>query len=146
MGDLLSGANETEYETATAIIGMAGRFPGACDVRGLWHNVAKGVRSIKGFTDEELLRAGLDRDMLASPTLVRAGSRSSTMSRISMPRSLAIHQVRQRRLIPSTGCFSSTLGLHWRTRATPLRALPGGLAFSRVRVRPPTSPITASPP
>ena len=37
-----------------AIIGMAGRFPGADDVEALWKNLCDGVESIRYFTDAEL--------------------------------------------------------------------------------------------
>ena len=37
-----------------AIIGMAGRFPGARDVGEFWKNLKAGVESISRFTAEEL--------------------------------------------------------------------------------------------
>lgn len=37
-----------------AIIGMAGRFPGAADVRTFWNNIKNGVESITHFAPEEL--------------------------------------------------------------------------------------------
>jgi len=37
-----------------AIIGMAGRFPGATDVERFWQNLVSGIESISRFTDEEL--------------------------------------------------------------------------------------------
>ena len=37
-----------------AIIGMAGRFPGARDVGQFWNNLLQGVESITHFTDEQL--------------------------------------------------------------------------------------------
>jgi amino acid adenylation domain-containing protein len=37
-----------------AIVGMAGRFPGAKNVQGFWENLKNGVESITRFTDEEL--------------------------------------------------------------------------------------------
>ncbi len=54
-----------------AIIGMAGRFPGAADVSTLWKNLCAGVESIRFFGPEELdpdLPPGLLRD----PAYVRA--------------------------------------------------------------------------
>ncbi|PON16458.1 hypothetical protein C2W62_18330 [Candidatus Entotheonella serta] len=41
-----------------AIIGMAGRFPGAHHVPALWQNLCNGVESLRPFTDEELRDAG----------------------------------------------------------------------------------------
>ena len=43
-----------------AIIGLAGRFPGAESVAEFWQNLKNGVDSIAFFTDEELAEAGLD--------------------------------------------------------------------------------------
>jgi acyl transferase domain-containing protein len=37
-----------------AIVGMAGRFPGASDVDQFWENIKNGVESISFFSDEEL--------------------------------------------------------------------------------------------
>ena len=45
-------------ETLVAIIGMAGRFPGAPDLDRFWSNIAGGVASMRRYTDEELLEAG----------------------------------------------------------------------------------------
>lgn len=57
-----------------AVIGMACRFPGAPDVAAFWQNLRGGVESIERFTDEELLAAGVDPSLLASPRYVRAGA------------------------------------------------------------------------
>ena len=43
-----------------AVIGMAGRFPGAKNLEQFWQNLCDGVESIKFFTDEELLAKGAD--------------------------------------------------------------------------------------
>ncbi len=40
--------------TGVAIIGMAGRFPGARDVAGFWRNLTSGVESISRFAIEDL--------------------------------------------------------------------------------------------
>jgi amino acid adenylation domain-containing protein len=37
-----------------AIIGMAGRFPGAANLRQLWDNLCRGVESVRFFSDAEL--------------------------------------------------------------------------------------------
>jgi amino acid adenylation domain-containing protein len=41
-------------EDAIAIIGIAGRFPGAADVDQFWHNIHNGVSSVSRFSDAEL--------------------------------------------------------------------------------------------
>src|SRR3569832_1613671 len=56
-----------------AVIGMAGRFPGAPTVARFWENLRNGVESIRFFTDEELLAAGISPGMLSQPTYVKAG-------------------------------------------------------------------------
>ena len=55
-----------------AIIGMAGRFPGAPDLDRFWQNLRDGVESIRFFTDEELIAAGVDPALLRHPNYVRA--------------------------------------------------------------------------
>ncbi len=57
---------------AIAIIGLAGRFPGARDIEQLWSNLAQGVESISFFTDEELRAAGVSAATLADPSYVKA--------------------------------------------------------------------------
>jgi amino acid adenylation domain-containing protein len=60
--------------TEIAIVGMAGRFPGARDLRELWHNLRQGAEAVRFPDDAELLARGLDAARLADPTWVRAVS------------------------------------------------------------------------
>ncbi|MGK3998768.1 type I polyketide synthase [Sorangium sp. So ce1024] len=55
-----------------AIIGMAGRFPGAPDVATLWRNLCAGVESVAVLSEDELLAAGVDPALIARPDYVRA--------------------------------------------------------------------------
>ena len=55
-----------------AIVGMAGRFPGAADLRQHWDNLRRGVEAITFFSDEELTAAGVDAGLLRNPRYVRA--------------------------------------------------------------------------
>jgi phthiocerol/phenolphthiocerol synthesis type-I polyketide synthase E len=55
-----------------AIIGMAGRFPGAKNVDEYWDNLSLGVESISFFSDEELLASGVDPAALTAPNYVKA--------------------------------------------------------------------------
>ncbi len=55
-----------------AVVGMAGRFPGAHDVDAFWRNLRGGVESIARITHEEALASGVDADLLARPDFVRA--------------------------------------------------------------------------
>ena len=54
-----------------AIIGMAGRFPGAPDIDRYWANLRDGVESIRPLTDEELLAAGVLQAELDDPSYVK---------------------------------------------------------------------------
>ncbi|MBU7586542.1 MAG: acyltransferase domain-containing protein [Nostoc sp. TH1S01] len=56
-----------------AIIGMAGRFPGAKNVAQFWQNLCNGVESISFFSDAELLASGVDPVDLRDPSYVKAG-------------------------------------------------------------------------
>ena len=57
---------------AIAIIGMAGRFPGARNLDEFWSNLKTGVESISFFADDEIEWSGLDADLLKDPRLVKA--------------------------------------------------------------------------
>ena len=59
--------------TAIAIVGMAGRFPGARNVTEFWQNLKNGVEAIRPFTDAELLAAGVSAEELAQPEYVKSG-------------------------------------------------------------------------
>ncbi|WKA26400.1 type I polyketide synthase [Bradyrhizobium roseum] len=63
---------ETTDETGIAIIGMAGRFPGAPNIDVLWKNLLGGIESIQVFSDEELKANGLSDDIIADPGYVKA--------------------------------------------------------------------------
>ncbi len=55
-----------------AIIGMAGRFPGAKTLKQFWQNLHDGVESITSFTSQELLQSGVEHTSLSDPEYVRA--------------------------------------------------------------------------
>jgi acyl transferase domain-containing protein/acyl carrier protein len=57
-----------------AIIGLAGRFPGAKNIEEFWQNLQNGVESVKFFSDEELLFAGVEPALLSQPNYVKAGA------------------------------------------------------------------------
>jgi acyl transferase domain-containing protein len=59
-------------EGAVAVVGLAGRFPGAKSVERFWENLRAGVESVRRFSNEELLAAGFPPELLADPKLVRA--------------------------------------------------------------------------
>ncbi len=56
-----------------AIIGMAGRFPGANNVNQLWKNLRKGINCLSRFSDDSLLKKGVKKEDLDIPNYVKAG-------------------------------------------------------------------------
>jgi phthiocerol/phenolphthiocerol synthesis type-I polyketide synthase E len=62
----------SDYSNAVAIVGMAGRFPGAADVEAFWRNLRAGVESIATLSDEQMRASGFDDEkVLRDPRLVR---------------------------------------------------------------------------
>jgi amino acid adenylation domain-containing protein/non-ribosomal peptide synthase protein (TIGR01720 family) len=55
-----------------AIIGLAGRFPGAPDAERFWRNLREGVESITVFSREELSALGVDPQVASDPRFVPA--------------------------------------------------------------------------
>lgn len=55
-----------------AIIGLAGRFPGAKNIDEFWRNLRDGVETISFFSDEELKASGVDQSLLDDPSYVKA--------------------------------------------------------------------------
>ena len=66
--------SQNAYEgTEIAIIGMAGRFPGARNLDEFWLNLKNGVESISFFNEEEVINSGVDPDSAKDPHYVKAG-------------------------------------------------------------------------
>lgn len=61
-----------DSDSGIAIIGMAGRFPGAKNLEEFWKNLRDGVEAVHRFTDEELLAAGESPERLRDPNYVKA--------------------------------------------------------------------------
>jgi polyketide synthase PksJ len=57
---------------AIAVIGMAGRFPGAKNIDEFWNNIINGLESISFFSTPELEQAGVDPQSLQDPNYVGA--------------------------------------------------------------------------
>ncbi|HEX2959910.1 MAG TPA: beta-ketoacyl synthase N-terminal-like domain-containing protein, partial [Chitinispirillaceae bacterium] len=57
---------------AVAIIGMSGRFPGAPDLDTFWKNLCEGVESVKQFSREELLEAGVPQERIDNPHYIKS--------------------------------------------------------------------------
>ncbi|ACL75340.1 type I polyketide synthase [Ruminiclostridium cellulolyticum] len=58
----------------TAIVGIAGRFPGAKNIEEFWENLRDGKESIRTFTDDELIESGIDPILLKNPNYIRSGT------------------------------------------------------------------------
>jgi acyl transferase domain-containing protein/acyl carrier protein len=67
----------SEHDFDVAVIGMAGRFPGADDLETFWRNLRDGVESITFFGDDELRAAGFPDEVLADPSFVKATGKLS---------------------------------------------------------------------
>src|SRR6266852_9510200 len=71
----MSSTEMQPSDESVAIIGMAGRYPGAKNVREFWHNLENGIESITFFTDEELREAGDDPAFFRNKSYVKARGR-----------------------------------------------------------------------
>lgn len=60
--------------TEIAIVGLAGRFPGAANIIEFWENIRNGVDSIRPLTDEEARAAGATEQQLQDHTFVQVDS------------------------------------------------------------------------
>jgi phthiocerol/phenolphthiocerol synthesis type-I polyketide synthase E len=63
--------SDSASPNAIAVIGMAGRFPGANSVSAFWDNLRRGEESIATLSEEALIAAGIGEDVLANPSYVR---------------------------------------------------------------------------
>ena len=63
-----------DIESQLAVVGMAGRFPGAGDVDALWRNLGAGVGGIREITQDELSAAKVPAAVQADPRYVRRGA------------------------------------------------------------------------
>jgi len=60
--------------TEIAIIGMAGRFPGARNLDEFWRNLCDGVESVRFLSDQELEALGVDAALRRDPNYVKAAA------------------------------------------------------------------------
>lgn len=68
---LVAEAAPTLADTDVAVVGMAGRFPGAPDVDALWARVSSGDDCLRDLAEADLVRAGVDASTFSSPEYVR---------------------------------------------------------------------------
>jgi len=61
----------TSLVEPVAIVGFAGKFPGASDCAALWRLLSEGREGLRSLTDEQLLAAGVPPGALSAPNYVR---------------------------------------------------------------------------
>jgi len=64
----------TAPRNSIAIIGMSGRWPGACNIDEFWSNLCAGAESLRPFTEAEMSASGIDPAVLQQPGFVNAGA------------------------------------------------------------------------
>ncbi len=67
-------SEQDPHANAVAVVGAGCRLPGAGSLEEFWNNLCNGIVSIRQFTDEQLLAAGLPPQKLNDPRLVKAGA------------------------------------------------------------------------
>ncbi len=72
MNNINNKKNDHETGLEVAVIGMAGKYPGARNLEELWDNLKNGRETIKFFTKEELVEAGESEEILDQPGYVPA--------------------------------------------------------------------------
>ena len=66
------GATSGSETPSIAVIGMAGRFPGASSVAKFWENIRESRETVRVFTEQELLAVGERPEVLRDPSYVKA--------------------------------------------------------------------------
>ena len=101
-----------------AIVGMAVRLPGAHSPEEYWHNLRNGVESVRFYTDDELLAAGVKRDALLRPNYVKAGAPLDGMENFDAEFLRLLAEGSGDHGPPSTASSSRRRGRRSRTRVT----------------------------
>ncbi|OKH10780.1 polyketide synthase, partial [Fischerella major NIES-592] len=63
---------ERSSDLDIAIVGMAGRFPGAKNINDFWHNLQNGIESISFFSEQDLVSLNIEDTVLNDPNYVKA--------------------------------------------------------------------------
>lgn len=63
---------ENQTHVGIAIIGVAGKFPGASNINKFWENLKNGVLSVTFYSDQELLDEGVPPEVVNHPSYVKA--------------------------------------------------------------------------
>jgi acyl transferase domain-containing protein/acyl carrier protein len=72
MTEIKSHTRRTGMEVA--VIGMAGRFPGAGSIARFWENLKQGIESTWFFSDDDLVQSGTSPHLVRDPHFVRVGA------------------------------------------------------------------------
>jgi acyl transferase domain-containing protein len=68
------GMTDSHHDMSVAIIGAAGRFPGASTLEEFWENLQKGVMSVTTLSDDELRSGGVSDVDLSKPNYIKAAA------------------------------------------------------------------------
>lgn len=121
---------DSHIDDRIAVVGMAGRFPGAPDLDRFWDNLAAGAESVTFFTPDELEAAGVDPEVAARPEYVPAGAVLDDPARFDAglfdvsPREAALIDPQQRLFLESSWAALEDAGLD------PLRVPGRGAVFA----------------
>lgn len=92
-------------DTDIAVVGFAGRFPGASDAEAFWNNIRDGVTSVEWLSEDQLREGAVSDDLLADPRYVRASYAIDDMAGFDArffgfsPREAAIMDPQQRHFL-----------------------------------------------
>ena len=70
----VNAAENSSAGPLIAVVGMAGRFPGARNLTEFWRNLRNGVESISRLSDEQLIEAGVTAAELGNSDYVKAAA------------------------------------------------------------------------
>ena len=124
-----------------AIIGMAGRFPGARNIDEFWRNLCDGVESVSFFTNEELLAEGLDYGLLSDPNYVHANAVLDDVEMFDAS-FFGFTPRKPKSQIPNTVCFWSAPWRSLKARVTSPAPTRAGSVFTPAPASAPTCSIT----
>jgi len=70
---MAKGNNDVMERVDVAVIGMAGKFPGANDIDAFWNNLKDGVDSLRTLTEEELIQCNVPINVRSHAEFVPKG-------------------------------------------------------------------------
>ncbi len=76
---------EDGLDSKIAIIGMAGKFPGASDIQMFWKNLIEGKEGFRRFTEAELHAAGVSQEQMDKPEYVPVSGKLNNIELFDAP-------------------------------------------------------------